>query len=168
MSYSKLQNYIVKLQEAKDKDYGSSFNETWQKYGPVTGLLRLNDKLNRFSRFFYTTDFAVKSESVFDTTIDICNYSIMSAMSLKDENVTFGEMFDLIKHYVPYEVEYSEVIVAFHKLDELYQQYKNDLYDIRNKEILLNSFLDLAKISLLFAYYILQNYEVNVDLDEYC
>lgn len=66
---------MVALYNAKNKDYGNSFNQTLNEFGLVAGIVRLNDKLNRIKTLYKQE--ALVDESIDDTLIDLANYSIM-------------------------------------------------------------------------------------------
>lgn len=76
---------LNKLYEAKNRDYGDSFHETYEDFGLVMSAVRLGDKFRRFKTLVKNKDAAVKSESVRDTLIDLANYAIMTVMELDRE-----------------------------------------------------------------------------------
>ena len=49
ISFRDIIERMATLHEAKNHDYGNSFNTTLDKYGPVASLVRIEDKLNRLS-----------------------------------------------------------------------------------------------------------------------
>lgn len=69
------------LYEKKNKNYGDSFGETWSKLGPISGLTRLHDKLNRATSLI--TGEKNEFESLEDTFIDLANYAIMSLIEVR-------------------------------------------------------------------------------------
>ena len=70
----------LELFTRKNKDYGDSF----AKYGPVGVIVRLGDKIERFSSITRTGITMINDESVRDTLIDLHNYAAMAVM-LMDE-----------------------------------------------------------------------------------
>ena len=66
---------MTALYNAKNKDYGNSFDQTLNEFGLVAGIVRLNDKLNRIKTLYKQE--ALVDESIDDTLIDLANYSIM-------------------------------------------------------------------------------------------
>ena len=60
---------LISLQAKKNADYGNSFKKTYEKYGIVTILARLNDKLNRLDEI-YDKPQLVKDETMRDTLMD--------------------------------------------------------------------------------------------------
>lgn len=73
---------LTVLYEAKNADYGDSFHKSYQKYGMIMPLIRLEDKLNRLESIVNSGSEKVKGESVRDTALDIANYAIMTIMEL--------------------------------------------------------------------------------------
>lgn len=68
----------------KNQDYGDSFQKQFEKYGLLSSLIRLDDKLSRMERLI-DKDALVNDESIVDTCMDLANYAIMTAMELQDE-----------------------------------------------------------------------------------
>lgn len=68
----------------KRADYGPSTEETFRKFGPVSFLVRMHDKLNRLDNLFVKgdTDRKVRDESVRDTLMDLANYCIIALVEL--------------------------------------------------------------------------------------
>ena len=69
------------LYEKKNNNYGDSFGETWAKLGPISGVTRLYDKLNRVANL--VTGGKNDFESIEDTFIDLANYSVMCLVELQ-------------------------------------------------------------------------------------
>lgn len=67
----------LELFEAKNKDYGNSFSESYHDFGAVAGLVRINDKVNRLNSLYKNKEQLVKDESFLDTLQDLLNYSAM-------------------------------------------------------------------------------------------
>lgn len=68
----------------KRADYGPSTEETFRKFGPVSFLVRMHDKLNRLDNLFVKGDIdrKVRDESVRDTLMDLANYCIIALVEL--------------------------------------------------------------------------------------
>lgn len=81
-SFKEITERMAALHEAKNHDYGDSFNTTLNKYGPVASLVRMEDKLNRLSALLKDKA-AVPEESVKDTLMDLANYSVMTILWLE-------------------------------------------------------------------------------------
>lgn len=65
----------------KNADYGNSFHKSFEKFGPIAGVVRLSDKMSRIESLI-NKDAQVKSESIEDTLLDMANYSIMLLIEL--------------------------------------------------------------------------------------
>lgn len=73
------------LYDRKNSCYGDSFGETWAKLGPISGVTRLCDKLNRVANL--VTGGKNDFESIEDTFIDLANYSVMCLVELQKEKL---------------------------------------------------------------------------------
>ena len=71
------------LYDAKNRDYGDSFGQSFQKWGLPMACIRLGDKLNRLESFAQKKDMHVSDESVEDTLRDMANYAIMTLVELQ-------------------------------------------------------------------------------------
>ena len=67
------------IYEAKNHDYGNSFEKSCDEYGITAALVRIEDKLNRL-KSLRDKDPKVTNESIKDTLIDMANYCIMARM----------------------------------------------------------------------------------------
>lgn len=71
---------------AKDHDYGDSTHATYQKFGIMSYLTRLYDKLNRASVLAKNGgDAKVTDEKLEDTLLDMANYCILAVDDLRQE-----------------------------------------------------------------------------------
>lgn len=70
------------LYDAKNRDYGDSFGQSFQKWGLPMACIRLGDKLNRLESFAQKKDMKVEDESVEDTLMDMANYAIMTLVEM--------------------------------------------------------------------------------------
>lgn len=75
---------MTKIFACKRADYGPSTEETFKKFGPVSFLVRMHDKLNRLDSLFMKPSDAikVKDESVRDTLMDLANYCVIALIEL--------------------------------------------------------------------------------------
>lgn len=78
---NEIRNIIVK----KNKDYGSSFKTTVDKYGRTVYAIRLNDKINRFEQLLKTSG-EVKDESIEDTLKDLIGYATLILIDMEERN----------------------------------------------------------------------------------
>jgi len=76
---------MYNLYVKKNSCYGDSFSDTWTKLGPISGVTRLYDKLNRVANLVKggKNDF----ESIEDTFIDLANYSVMCLVEMQKEKL---------------------------------------------------------------------------------
>jgi hypothetical protein len=68
----------------KDHDYGSSFSNIYQKFGLLSSVIRLNDKMSRLETLV-SKEAQVKDESIRDTLLDMANYCIKTIVELDKE-----------------------------------------------------------------------------------
>jgi hypothetical protein len=83
--HKQITNEIHEVYKKKDHDYGSSTHDTYQKYGLVSFLVRLEDKLNRLHTLT-TTEAKVEDEKIEDTLIDLAGYAILALLELRSED----------------------------------------------------------------------------------
>ena len=80
-------NSLTKIYQAKNQDYGNSFEQSLDKFGLVASVVRLGDKMNRIESLT-KKEAQVKDESIKDTLLDMANYAIMTVMWMnKKQNV---------------------------------------------------------------------------------
>ena len=70
---------IHTMYKDKNEDYGDSFDKSLDKFGLLSSLIRLTDKMNRFEQLI-GGESKVTSESIDDTLLDMANYAIMTVM----------------------------------------------------------------------------------------
>ena len=80
---------IHELYVNKNHDYGDSVHDTYKKYGFVSFLVRMKDKLNRVRTLtkddVKITDVKVKDEKIEDTLLDLANYAILAYLELNSD-----------------------------------------------------------------------------------
>lgn len=80
-------NKLNEIYTRKNKDYGSSFDKTFDRFGAISIAIRLSDKMERFANLSLNDGVGlVKDESMIDTLYDMANYAIMGIMRLEDKN----------------------------------------------------------------------------------
>lgn len=79
-------NSLTKIYQAKNQDYGNSFEVSLYKFGLVASIIRLSDKMNRIECLSQTKA-KVKDESIEDTLLDLANYAIMTVIWLRKNRV---------------------------------------------------------------------------------
>lgn len=91
--HQQILNNMHELYIKKNHDYGDSVHDTYEKYGLVSFLVRMEDKLNRVRNLnkdnVKISDAKVKDEKIEDTLMDLANYAILAIMELKRENSFF-------------------------------------------------------------------------------
>ena len=74
--YKKIVTETMELCIKKNKDYGSSVENTYEKFGDISYLVRITDKYNRICSLL-NREGEVKDESIDDTIRDMANYSFL-------------------------------------------------------------------------------------------
>lgn len=78
-TFRKLTTEMNGLFARKRRDYGASTRETFAKFGPVSMLTRLNDKMARLENLLLRQECnSVTDESVEDTLLDLANYALIT------------------------------------------------------------------------------------------
>lgn len=72
------------VHQRKNADYGNNFHKRYEKYGFLTALLRLTDKMERLENIYEKGEIQVKDESVEDTLLDLANYAVMTIVELRN------------------------------------------------------------------------------------
>lgn len=65
---------IAELLERKNADYGASYDETREEFGPTAFVLRFKDKYNRVKKLTGEGKAMVNNESIEDTIEDVIGY----------------------------------------------------------------------------------------------
>jgi hypothetical protein len=79
-------NSMIQTYQAKNQDYGNSFEKTLDKFGLIASVIRLNDKMNRIESLS-RTEAKVVDESIEDTLLDLANYAIMTVIWLRKNRI---------------------------------------------------------------------------------
>lgn len=67
----------------KRNDYGPSTTETFEKFGPVSMLVRMHDKIARLDRLLGKNVVNTVGESVKDTLLDLANYALITILEFE-------------------------------------------------------------------------------------
>lgn len=86
-SVSDAYKHLVSVYEAKNSDYGNSFEECCNKFGLVSAVVRMNDKINRINSLYDKKDMKV-NESLVDTLLDLANYAVMTAVWMNNNDIS--------------------------------------------------------------------------------
>lgn len=84
--FRKVADELGNLYEAKNKAYGNSFGETFQKLGIISAITRISDKYNRLCNLATNPDIDNLGESLDDTLRDLASYCIMTIIELNKSN----------------------------------------------------------------------------------
>lgn len=84
-SHKRICKQLNEVYADKNHDYGNSFGATYEKYGDISALVRISDKMNRIEQLVQTGEQKVKDEALEDSILDMANYLIMWAMELEEE-----------------------------------------------------------------------------------
>jgi hypothetical protein len=80
---------MMEVCRRKNLAYGDSFNKSLDKYGPIAGLVRIEDKINRLSNLVLNGG-NEHDEAIDDTCIDAANYLLMMATWLLERKDKTG------------------------------------------------------------------------------
>lgn len=79
-------------------DYGQTTTETFEKFGPVSMLVRMHDKLGRLDNVLQKDyEPLVSNERAEDTLLDLANYAIITLLELRKANMKANEAFCVAK-----------------------------------------------------------------------
>ena len=84
--FKQIAEEITALYEKKDRAYGNSFGETYEKLGIISAVTRISDKYNRLCNLAVNKDIDNLGESLEDTLKDMAAYCIMTIVAMKDGN----------------------------------------------------------------------------------
>ena len=82
--FRKVAEELCNLYEAKNKAYGNSFGDTYQKLGIISAVTRISDKYNRLCNLATNPDIDNLGESIDDTLRDLASYAIMTIIELEN------------------------------------------------------------------------------------
>lgn len=90
--HQKILDYIHKLYETKNNDYGDSVHETYKRYGLTSFLVRIEDKLNRVRTLSQNGQQMVSDEKIEDSLLDLANYAIIAVIELRRKEFENGRI----------------------------------------------------------------------------
>lgn len=82
LQFNDIAKELCELYEKKNKAYGNSFSDTYQKLGIISAVTRISDKYNRLCNLATNPDIDNLGESLEDTLRDLASYAIMTVMEL--------------------------------------------------------------------------------------
>lgn len=136
--------YVTNLYDVykmKNKAYGNSAHNSFMKYGFVSYVTRISDKLNRLKTISANKDIDTFDESILDTVGDAATYMAMFFADTVDAEhyeqsirTTFSELIGSFKDDINYDHEFDpdELI---HSLDLIYKLYDEKRMDAARFEI---------------------------------
>jgi hypothetical protein len=80
--HKKICDALNKTYIQKNKAYGNSFTDTFEKLGLISAVTRITDKYNRLVNLTVNPNVNTGDESIKDTLLDMANYCIMTYMEL--------------------------------------------------------------------------------------
>lgn len=94
--FREIVNDMADLYEKKNKNYGNSFGELFEKLGPISGLVPLHNKLDRATNL--VNGGVNNFESLEDTFKDLACYAVMNLIEMeatakKEEEKPLAEKF---------------------------------------------------------------------------
>ena len=81
----KLMAEMLGIYKAKNKDYGDSFSKSFEEFGLIAPVVRMNDKMNRIKSLTQSEGRQVKGESLRDSLVDLANYAMMTVIELDQQ-----------------------------------------------------------------------------------
>lgn len=72
---------------AKREDYGQTTSETYDKFGPVSMLTRMYDKMGRLENLLVKSKQNRVGEKVEDTLLDLANYALITILEIRKREV---------------------------------------------------------------------------------
>ena len=81
----KLMAEMLEVYKAKNKDYGDSFSKSFEEFGLIAPVVRMNDKMNRIKSLSKKGGRQVKGESLRDSLMDLANYALMTVIELDQQ-----------------------------------------------------------------------------------
>lgn len=82
-TFRQIAEEIAVLYEKKDRAYGNSFSQTFEKLGIISAVTRISDKYNRLCNLATNKDIDNLGESIEDTLKDMAAYCIMTLMEIR-------------------------------------------------------------------------------------
>ena len=81
--FKEITENMLDLYQRKQSDYGDSASKTFDEWGLISFLVRMEDKMNRVINLTKKNgDIKVADEKIEDTILDLANYSIMALIEL--------------------------------------------------------------------------------------
>lgn len=85
--FQSITDKMVETFDAKNHDYGNSFEKGCDKFGIVSAVSRIDEKNERICTLYENASLAKVNESMEDTLLDMANYCVMLVMYLRKHKV---------------------------------------------------------------------------------
>ena len=85
--FAQITDNMKEIYACKHHDYGQSTKDTYRKYGLVSMIVRMRDKLNRIETMYelmQRDEAPLVNESLYDTLGDLANYAIITIIEQMD------------------------------------------------------------------------------------
>lgn len=123
-------NFLGETLLKKNHDYGDSVQQQFDEYGPLSLIIRIDDKFRRLKNLLLNKaadEIQVKSESIHETFSDLAGYSNLGAI-LYDDGKQVTERYDVLKAVIATEdpddgIDYDD------DSDEVYPEEVIDVLD---------------------------------------
>lgn len=74
---------VEELLKKKNHDYGNSFSLQFEKYGIMSAMIRMDDKMRRLENLVKGSEAQVVDESIEDTLQDLVGYGTLALVELQ-------------------------------------------------------------------------------------
>lgn len=83
--FTQITKKMAETYAAKNHDYGNAFGKSYDEFGIISAVVRMNDKMERIKSITKMPheQMQVKDESLQDTLLDLANYAVMTLVELK-------------------------------------------------------------------------------------
>jgi hypothetical protein len=78
-------NEVRDLLIRKNHDYGDSFSKQFAKYGVLSGMIRMDDKMRRLETLIGGEEAQV-AESIEDSVADLAGYALLTLVELRKQS----------------------------------------------------------------------------------
>lgn len=85
VTVNQIYDHLKKVYEAKNHDYGNSFENSCNKFGLVSAVVRMNDKIERINTLYNKENESKVEESLVDTLLDLANYAVMTVAYIQKQ-----------------------------------------------------------------------------------
>lgn len=104
---------LTKTYAAKNEDYGDAFDKSLDNHGLTAAIIRMEDKMGRFSNLAGRPASMQVDESLEDTLLDLANYAIMTVMWVEKQTV------NLYADNKAYTMIHSDKVLTQKEIDDI-------------------------------------------------